>query len=133
MTRITALAAAGLLALALPGAASAQGTTCQGRVFIDSVYQTGVGGDRFEYFFILRNQTNQRITADVALQNFPSNVTLFSPNLPNIAMGPNATVSPNTRFGNGTNSNISMQTVARAYDNGAATGPTIRVTNCRAG
>ncbi|MBY0336695.1 MAG: hypothetical protein K2X11_08780 [Acetobacteraceae bacterium] len=133
MFRTPALLVAALLAGAGAGSAQAQGTTCQGRVFVDSVYQTGVGGDRFEYFFVLRNQTNQRVTADLAFSGFPSNVTLFSPSLPNVAMGPNATVSPNTRFGNGTNNNISAQTVRVVYDAAPPAGAAIRVTNCRAG
>lgn len=132
MFRTTAFAAALLGAAAmLPAGASAQGTACQGRVFVDAVYQNGVGGNRFEYFFHLRNQTGQRVRADVSFHNFPHDVTLFSPSLPNIEMGPWATVAA-TRFGNGTNGNIGNQTVRVVYDAAAGTGPTVRVTNCRA-
>ena len=119
-----------LIALSLPGAAAAQAAICQGRVFVDSVYQTGLGGARFEYFFLLRNQTNSRITVNVRLQDFPSNVTLFSPTLPDIPLGPYAIL--NLRFGQGTNPNISAGTVRVVHDAMAAGGPTIRMTNCRA-
>ncbi|WP_431303903.1 hypothetical protein [Sediminicoccus sp. BL-A-41-H5] len=113
--------------------AEAQGAACNGRVAIESVYQTGVGGERFEYFFVLRHTTTQRVTADVTFSGFPSNVTLFPPMLPNIPMSPNATVSPNTRFGDGTNNIISGHMVRIVHDSPPPAGPAVRVTNCRAG
>lgn len=133
-TSFATLAAAALLGAAtmMPAGAEAQGSNlCQGRVFVDAVYQNGLGGNRYEYFFHLRNQTGQRVRADVSFHNFPHDVTLFSPTLPNIEMGPWATVAA-TRFGNGTNGNIGNQTVRVVYDAAASHGATVRVTNCRA-
>ena len=131
MLRNSIIAAVATLAIA--GTAQAQNaTTCQGRVVVDTVYQTGRGGNNFEYFIHLRNATRTRITADVTFSGFPATVTLFSPSLPGIPIGPNATVS-SLRFGSGTNGQINQGTVARAYDVPAGAGPTVRLTNCRAG
>ncbi|MBY0336698.1 MAG: hypothetical protein K2X11_08795 [Acetobacteraceae bacterium] len=130
------IAAAALLAAAATAGgaapAAAQGTQCQGRVFIDAVLQNGMGGNEFQYFFHIRNGTGSPMTADVQLQNFPGDVQLFSPTLVNIQMQPWATVAM-VRFGRGTNGNITNQTVAVAYDAGGGGGPTVRVVNCRAG
>lgn len=132
MFRNAAIAAALLGAAAmLPQAAQAQGAgACQGRVFVDAVLQNGTGGNNYEYFFHIRNATGQAVTADVLLQNFPPDVTLFSATLPGIRMEPYATVSM-VRFGRGTNGNISNATVRAAYDGAATSGPTIRARNCR--
>jgi hypothetical protein len=132
MFRNAAIAATLLGAAAvLPAPAQAQGgAACQGRVFIDAVLQNGTGGNNYEYFFHIRNGTGSVVTADVQLQNFPSDVTLFSASLPGIRIEPHATISM-VRFGRGTNGNISNATVRVAYDGAAASGPTIRAQNCR--
>ncbi len=120
-----------MAALLLPAAAMAQTPNqCQGRVFIDTVYQTGTGGNNFEYFVHIRNATRQAMTVDITLSGFPANVTLFSPSLPGIPLGPHATRS-NLKFGRGTNGQISLGTVARVYDAPAGAGATVRLTNCR--
>lgn len=126
------MAAAALLMAGLAGQAQAQATnTCQGRAVIDTVYQTGVGGNNFEYFIHIRNATNRAITVDVTFTGFPNTVTLFSPSLPGIPIGANTTRS-SLKFGRGTWGQVSTGTVARAYDANASTGPTVRLTNCRA-
>ena len=123
--------AALILALAAAGPAQAQMmTTCQGRVFIDTVYQTGLGGGQFEYFINIRNATRGRLTFDVTLTGFPATVTLFSPSMPGIPVGANATIS-GMRIGRGTNAQIGVGTVARVYDAAPGSGPTVRLTNCR--
>ena len=133
MSRKTIVAAAGLVAIAWAAPVNAQViNTCQERVLIDTIYQTGTGGNNFEYFIDLRNATNARITADVTFSGFHGTVTLFSPSLPGIPMGPNETKS-SLRFGRGTNGQISTGTVARVYDTPAGAGPAVRLTNCRAG
>lgn len=131
------LASGGLLAAMLATAplhqAGAQGVnTCAGRAVIDVVYQTAVGGNNYEYFFNVRNATRGSLTVDITITGFPAGVTLFSPSLPGIPLGSYATRSA-IRFGRGTASNISNGTVARVYDGAAGSGPTLRLTNCRAG
>jgi hypothetical protein len=131
------IAAAALAALAsgiaAPQTAQAQAAaTCQGRVVIDTIYQTGLGGNNYEYFIHLRNATRTALTVDVTFTGFPGTVTLFSPSLPGIPIGANATRS-SLKFGRGTNGQISTGTVARVYDAAAGAGPTVRLTNCRAG
>lgn len=133
MFKKTIIAAAALAAMGLAGQASAQaGNTCNRRVVIDTIYQTGTGGNNFEYFIHLRNATNARITADVTFSGFPGTVTLFSPSLPGIPIGAHATIS-SLRFGRGTWGQVNTSSVARVYDAAAGAGPTVRLTNCRAG
>lgn len=119
---------------ALPQGAQAQApTTCQGRVVIDTIYQTGTGGNNFEYFIHLRNATARALTVDVTFSGFAGvspAVTLFSASLPGIPIGANATISQ-LRFGRGNNSQINTGTVARVYDVAPGSGPTVRLTNCR--
>lgn len=119
---------------ALPQAALAQAqTTCQGRAVIDTIYQTGTGGNNFEYFVHLRNATRGPLTVDVTFSGFAGlspAVTLFSASLPGIPIGANATIS-GLRFGRGNNSRINTGTVARVHDVAPGSGPTVRLTNCR--
>lgn len=129
------IAAAALFALAAaaPGSAQAQpASTCQGRAVIDTIYQTGLGGNNYEYFFNVRNATRGSLTVDIAITGFPAGVTIFSPSLPGIPLGGYATRSA-IKFGRGTVGTINVGTVARVYDAPAGAGPTIRLTNCRAG
>lgn len=131
--RIIAAASLAVLAggIAAPQGAQAQPvTTCNNRVVIDTIYQTGIGGSNYEYFIHLRNATPAALTVDVSFTGFPGNVTVFSPALPGIPIGANATRS-SLRFGRGTNGQISTGTVARVYDAPAGAGPTVRLTNCR--
>ena len=125
-------AMAGLTALPQGGQAQSP-TTCQGRVVIDTIYQTGTGGNNFEYFIHLRNATRTPLTVDVTFSGFAGispGVTLFSASLPGIPIGANATISQ-LRFGRGNNNQISTGTVARVYDVAPGSGPTVRLTNCR--
>ncbi|MCX7374806.1 MAG: hypothetical protein NTW56_20620 [Alphaproteobacteria bacterium] len=119
---------------ALPQLAQAQArTTCQGRVVVDTIYQTGTGGNNFEYFIHLRNATRGSLTVDVTFSGFAGvspSVTLFSASLPGIPIGANATIS-SLRFGRGNNGQINTGTVARVYDVAPGSGPTVRLTNCR--
>ena len=94
------------------GLASAQ--VCQGKVFIDSVYQTGLGGNSFEYHIQVRNGNPEPVKATLNFRNFPKDVTLFSPELPKIELG--AYGSQTIKFGKGNNGNISMNTVKIGYD-----------------
>lgn len=129
----TMIVAATLAMIGMAGQASAQtANTCQGRAVIDTIYQKGIGGSNYEYFFNVRNATRSALTVDISITGFPAGVTLFSPSLPGLPMGSYATRSA-LKFGRGTNSNISVGTVARAYDAAAGAGPAIRLTNCRTG
>jgi hypothetical protein len=115
------------------GRAEAQSATaCSGRVAIDAIYLMGLGNHRFEYFLMLRNATPQRITVDVFFSGFPPDVTLFTSALPGVQLGPHETMT-NLRFALGTNNNINRQTVRAVYDGPPGAGPSLRVTNCRAG
>jgi hypothetical protein len=127
-----AILAAAVLVGAAAAPAQAQSTNaCLGRVAVDTIYQTGTGGNNYEYFLHLRNVTRSRITVDVTFTGFEArNVTLFSPSLPGIPVGGNATI-PNLKFGRGTNGQINTGTVARVYDAAPGSGPTVRLTNCR--
>jgi hypothetical protein len=130
MIRNTIIAAAALAAFAGQASAQAPVTTCNQRVVIDTIYQTGTGGNNFEYFIHLRNATRSALTVDVTFTGFPGTVTLFSPSLPGIPLAAHATRS-SMRFGRGTNGQINTGTVARVYDAAAGAGPTVRLTNCR--
>ena len=134
MLKNSIIAAAALAAIGLASQSQAQtpANACRGRVVVDTVYQTGVGGNNYEYFINLRNATRGALTVDVTFSGFPATVTLFSPSLPGIAIGANATVS-NTKFGRGTWGQVNTTTVARVYDAAAGSGPPVRLTNCRAG
>ncbi|MBY0336696.1 MAG: hypothetical protein K2X11_08785 [Acetobacteraceae bacterium] len=133
MTRFATLAAAAALAagFATPGTASASANACNGRVFVDTVYQNGMGGNQFDYYFHLRNGTGQRLQADVTFSGFPHNARLDAAERRALRMDPYATLS-RLKFGSGTNGNIGSQTVRVVYDGQASHGPTIRVRNCRA-
>ncbi|PZW45826.1 hypothetical protein C8P66_11024 [Humitalea rosea] len=124
---VAALGVAAPLLLAAP--AEAQSNACRGRGFIDSVYQTGLGGTNFEYFVIIRNQTSAPMSWQLNFGGFPGNVTLFSPQLAGSALGPNA--SETIRFGRGTNGNINQGTVGRVYDTAGTGSATVAMTNCR--
>ena len=126
------LAAAALAAIGLAGPAGAQTNACQGRVVIDTIYRSGTGGSSYEYFIHIRNATRNAITVDASFSGFPGTVTLFSPSLPGIPIGANATRS-GLKFGRGTWGQVSTGTVARVYDAAAGSGPSVRLSNCRAG
>ncbi len=131
MTRMTLTALALGLAL-LPAAipqAEAQANTCRGSIFVDSVYQTGLGGNRFEYFVQVRNGTPTATTLQLNFGGFGDAVTLFSPQLVGITLPPHG--SQTIRFGNGTNGNIHMGNVTIAYDAPATGGrATVSASNC---
>ncbi|MDO9500090.1 hypothetical protein [Falsiroseomonas sp.] len=134
MSRMTLTALALGLALPLLPAtipqAEAQGqTTCRGSIFVDSVYQTGLGGNRYEYFVQVRNGTPQTMGLQLNFAGFGDGVTLFSPQLTGITLPAHG--SQTIRFGNGTNGNIHMGNVTIAYDTPATGGrATVSVTNC---
>lgn len=133
MTRLAKIAlvfglALPLLPVATPQA-EAQSATCRGRVFIDTVYQTGLGGNRYEYFVQLRNGTASAVTAQLNLGGFGPTVTLFSPQLAGIQLAPHA--SQTIRFGNGTNGQINNSTVTRTYDTMPSGTATVAANNCR--
>ena len=130
MRKTTIIAAATLAVIAVSGQVRAQSTTCQGKAVIDTVYQTNTGSNRYEYYFNVRNATRTPLAIDVTFTGFPTNVTLFSPSLPGIPVGPFVTRAA-IKFGRGTNATISPNTVARVYDTAAGTGPTVRLANCR--
>lgn len=131
MMGVMALGVAATL-VATAGSGLAQATnSCAGRMFIDTVYPTGVGPNSFEYFVQIRNQTPGPIVADVVLGGFPQTVTLFSPRLPNVPTG--AWQSQQIRFGRGTDPQIHMGTVDRLYDRTGSGRPFISLQNCRPG
>ncbi|MBU8541093.1 hypothetical protein [Falsiroseomonas tokyonensis] len=136
MSRVTltapslAIALAAAFALLPATAPQAQGAACRGRVHVDSVYQNGTGGNRYDYMVQIRNSTGGPLTLQLAFAGFGTNVTLFSPQLAGISLQPNA--SQTIRFGNGTNGNINLGSVAVVYDTAAAAGrATVAVTNCQ--
>jgi hypothetical protein len=134
MSRMTLTALALGLALPLLPAtipqAEAQTNTCRNRVFVDSIYQTGLGGNRYEYFLQVRNGTANPVTLQINIGTQYPNVSVFSPQLSGIALSAHG--NQTIRWANGTNDNISSGTVAVVYD-GPATGgtPTIAINNCR--
>jgi hypothetical protein len=129
----TAVLAVTFLAAAAAAPAQAQNAnTCNNRVVIDTIYQSGTGRNNYEYYVHLRNATRTALTLDVTFSGFPGTVTLFSPQLPGIPIGAHATRS-SLKFGRGTNGQISTGTVARVYDAAPGGGPTVRLTNCRPG
>ena len=105
--------------------------TCNGRIVIDAIYQTRLGGNNYEYSIYLRNATRQALTVDVHFSGFPMEVTLISASRQGVSIGANVTTD-NLRFGRGTLSNINSGTVASIYDASPGTGATVRLTNCRA-
>ncbi|MDP3416964.1 hypothetical protein [Falsiroseomonas sp.] len=134
MTRMTLTALALGLALPLLPAtipqAEAQTNTCRNRVFIDSVYQTGLGGNRYEYFLQVRNGTPIPVSLQINIGTMFPTVSVFSPQLSGINLPAHG--SQTIRWANGTHNNISLGTVSVVYDAPATGGsPTIAVNNCR--
>lgn len=128
--RKTIAAAALLAAAALPGAASAQSFgQCQGRAFIDAIYQNGLGGNEFAYFYALRNGGPTELVAVVEFGGFGNDVRLNTNRL-EVRIAPFASLS-HQNFGRGINGNVTTQTVGSLYDNQPAGGAFIRVTSCR--
>ena len=123
LLRVAALAGAAMLV----STASAQ-TLCKGRGFIDSVYQTGLGGNNYEYFVQIRNQTGQPLKWELTFANFPREITLFSPRLTGGTLG--AYASETIKFGKGTNGNINTGTVAVLYDVASGTRPYVLMSKC---
>ena len=116
-------------ALVLPFSVQAQAPgTCQGVGFVDSVYQTGLGGSDYEYHVIVRNQGSTPMQWTLTFSGFPNNVTLFSPVLTGGTLQPFA--SETIKFGRGTNGNISQSTVRVAYDTPPARGPAATLSKC---
>ena len=132
MLRKSIATAAILAAVGMTGQASGQANTCQGRATIDAIQQSHWGGSTYDDLIHIRNATNRSITVDVSFSGFPDNVTLFSPVLPGIPIGLDATRS-SLKFGRGTSNQVSVSTVTRVSDAAAGGGPTVRLTNCRAG
>ncbi|NKE43658.1 hypothetical protein HB662_02645 [Roseomonas frigidaquae] len=134
MSRMTLTALALGLALPLMPAAipqaEAQGNVCRNRVFVDSVYQNGLGGNRYEYMVQVRNGTSAPVTLQLNFAGFGSTVTLFSPQLTGITLPAHG--NQTIRFGNGTNGNINMGNVTVVYDGPAtAARASVAATNCR--
>lgn len=125
----TAALALALLPIAAPQA-QAQSSLCVNRVVIESVYRTGLPGNRFEYFVYVRNHTNRLTTLRLDFTGFDSTVTLYNLSQSNIHLLPYATQF--IRFGEGTNGNINNGTVTKAYDTRPAAGrPSVTAVNCR--
>lgn len=127
------IAGAALAAIGLGGHAQAQtGNTCQGRVVVDVIYTTALGGNSFEYLILLRNATDRRVSVTVTFSGFPRTVTLNS-----VVMGPLPIAAQTSltglRFGRGSWAQVDTGTVARVYDRPAGAGPTVRLTDCRQG
>lgn len=116
-----------LLPAAIPHAET-QTTTCRNRVFIDSVYQNGLGGNRYEYLVQVRNGAGAPVSLQLNFAGFGNTVTLFSPQLSGISL---MRYSRQTiRFGNGTKGN--MGNVSVVHDGPAMAGrASVAVTNCR--
>lgn len=124
------MAACALAAIGLAGPAAAQGSnTCQGRASVVAVYQNAVSGGGFQYFFQLRNATNGTMTIDVSFSGFPSGVTVPSPSMSQTLAG--RLIRSNLPIGRGS-WNMPGNGVTYVYDVPAGSGPTIRLTNCRA-
>jgi hypothetical protein len=129
------LMAAGVVAavaMAGSGVAQAQAADhCKGRVFVDTVYQTGTGGQNYEYYVTIRNGTSAPLKWQLSFSGMPGNVSLFSPVLPggSLAAGRNETI----KFGKGTTGNINLGTVKVQYDSAApkAGMALVSLTNCR--
>lgn len=128
-----------MAALSLGAAAQAQtSTTCKNKVYVDSVYQVGTGGQNYEYYFQLRNGTDKPLNSvTITLAGFDKTVTLFSSHLVvakqgGPVLGPWMSHDPAIKFGNGSNRNISVGTVRVMYDDPAPAGKaSLRVTQCR--
>lgn len=109
------------------GAANAQ--VCQGKAFIDSVYQTGLGGNSYEYHIQIRNGNPEPVKVTLSFRQFPKEISLFSADLPNVDLG--AYGSRTLKFGKGTNGNINMNTVKIGYDTTpGGTGATATMSRC---
>ncbi len=103
---------------------------CHGRVVIDLIYETAVGGGRYEYFVMLRSATERRVTVDMSFSGFPPSMTLVSPSRPNIVIAPAATAAA-LRLGSST-SQLNPYTFAHMYNHfSSSSGQTVRASNCR--
>ncbi len=133
MLTLAAAVAAPVAALlaASPAMAQLPDTRCQGRVVVQTVYQQAIAGNRFDYYFSLRNMTGTKLQADVSFSGFAGDVTVFNYALRHIPLEPH-TVTPPLKFGTGSNNRINTGTVSAGADKPAPAGPHIRVTNCSA-
>lgn len=115
--------------LVMPFTVQAQSPgTCKDVGFVDSVYQTGLGGSDYEYHVIVRNQGSMPMQWTLTFAGFPSNVTLFSPVLTGGTLQPFS--SETLKFGRGTNGNISQSTVTVGYDTPPARRPSVTLSKC---
>ena len=103
-------------------------TTCKDRVFIDSVYQNGMGGNNYEYFVQIRNQTSTPLKWTLNFQHMPKTISLFSPQLTGGTLQAHA--SKTIRFGKGTNGNVNAGTVKVLYDTPSGTTPSVMLSKC---
>ncbi|WP_159992672.1 hypothetical protein [Roseomonas sp. 18066] len=131
MMGLIALGAAATLAATAGSSAAQPANACAGKMFIDTVYPQSTGGNNFDYFIQIRNQTNATVVADVLLGGFPTGVTLFSPQLPGVPTP--AWQSQQIRIGRGTVAQINPGTVDRLYDRAGSGKPFVTLRNCRAG
>ena len=115
------------MALAVASSAHAQAGPCKGKVFIDSVYQVGLGGNSYEYYIQLRNATDKKASAKIEFHTFGSSVSLFTSSMI-VPTGPHA--SQKIKFGKGTNGNINAGTVKVLYDSPGMSQPSITVNAC---
>ena len=110
--------------------AEAQPNTCSNRVFVDSVYQIGLGGNRYAYKLQVRNGTPSPISVQINIGTMYPNITPISPQITGINLPANG--SQTVDWASGTNNDVSSRTISVVYDAPAVGGsPTISVTNCR--
>lgn len=140
--RYSRLCATAALAAACAGGATQAlaANLCKNKVFLDSIYQVGTGGQNYEYYIQVRNGTDKPLkSAVVTFAGFDNKtVTLFSPRLDlkkpdGPVLGPWMTHQPSIKFGTGTAFNIVVGVgVVALYDKdqpvqGKAA---VRVTDC---
>ena len=116
------------LAIAQPAAAQSMGQ-CAGRVFIDAIYQNGLGGNEFAYFYQIRNGGPTEAVAVVEFGGFGNDIRLNATRI-EVRLAPFSTLA-HQNFGRGINGNVTQQTVGTLYDGAPAGGAHIRVSNCR--
>ena len=126
------IAATAGLVLALGTANVAQAANCNGKLFIDSVYQNGLGSNKYEYMLQLRNGTAKPQSWTIQFGGFPPTVSIFSPQL---SGGPQAANTTQTiRWGDGTWGNLNTSTVTVVYDRlGSGGKPWVSLMNCTPG
>jgi hypothetical protein len=118
---------ASFLALAAAYPAHAQANACKTKVAITSIYGHQTGPGRYEYILQLQNLTRKPVNYQIDFKNMPQGVNAYKPSVQSSSPLAAATTT-SVRFGSGTNSNMTLNSVSIGYDTPTSA---VNVSNCK--